>query len=174
MWLPHYGGLAYQRWSVCWFRRCIMRLTHILQADKTASTALFSGILAGAAIIACIMIFLQPILTSLGATETILPYAKAYARIYVTGSIINVFTVTMNNLLTAQGAAKFTMIAMLSRQGIFFFPLVMILPHMFGLAGVIYVQPMADLLSTIITVIFAMKISRILTSEAVRGREGVQ
>lgn len=84
------------------------------QADQTASTALFSSILIGLVMITGILVFLNPVLTSLGATETILPYAKAYARIYVTGSIINVFTVTMNNLLTAQGATKFTMIAMLT------------------------------------------------------------
>ena len=60
------------------------------------------------------MVFLDPVLTALGSTETILPYARAYAKIYVTGSIINVFTVMMNNLLTAQGATKFTMIAMLT------------------------------------------------------------
>lgn len=84
------------------------------QADKAASTALFSGILVGAMVIAAILTFLEPVLMSLGATDTILPYAKAYARIYITGSIINVFTVTMNNLLTAQGATRFTMIAMLT------------------------------------------------------------
>lgn len=84
------------------------------QADQTASTALFSSILIGLVMITGILVFLNPVLTSLGATETILPYAKAYARIYVTGSIINVFTATMNNLLTAQGATKFTMIAMLT------------------------------------------------------------
>ena len=84
------------------------------QADKTASTALFSGLLVGAVIIIGILVFLDPVLTALGSTETILPYARAYARIYVTGSIINVFTVMMNNLLTAQGATKFTMIAMLT------------------------------------------------------------
>lgn len=84
------------------------------QADKTASTSLFSGLLVGAIIIIGIMVFLDPVLTTLGSTETILPYARAYAKIYVTGSIINVFTVMMNNLLTAQGATKFTMIAMLT------------------------------------------------------------
>lgn len=84
------------------------------QADRTASTALFSGLLVGAVIIMGILVFLDPVLTALGSTETILPYARAYARIYVTGSIINVFTVMMNNLLTAQGATKFTMIAMLT------------------------------------------------------------
>ncbi len=85
-----------------------------VQADKTASTLLFSGLLVGAIIIIGIMAFLNPVLTALGSTETILPYARAYAKIYVTGSIINVFTVMMNNLLTAQGATKFTMIAMLT------------------------------------------------------------
>lgn len=84
------------------------------QANKTASTALFSGLLVGAIIIIGIMAFLDPVLISLGSTETILPYARAYAKIYVTGSIINVFTVMMNNLLTAQGATKFTMTAMLT------------------------------------------------------------
>lgn len=84
------------------------------QANKTASTSLFSGLLVETVIIIGIMVFLDPVLTSLGSTETILPYARAYAKIYVTGSIINVFTVMMNNLLTAQGATKFTMIAMLT------------------------------------------------------------
>lgn len=84
------------------------------QANRTASTALFSSIFVGAIIIIGIMVFLEPVLTSLGATDTILPYAKSYARIYVIGSIINVFTVTMNNLLTAQGATKFTMLSMLT------------------------------------------------------------
>ena len=73
------------------------------QADKTASTALFSGLFVGTIIIIGIMVFLDPVLTSLGSTETILPYARVYAKIYVTGSVINVFTVMMNNLLTAQG-----------------------------------------------------------------------
>lgn len=84
------------------------------QASRTASTTLFSSIFTGLIIIAGIMLFLDQVLTALGATETILPYARAYAKIYVVGSIINVFTVTMNNLLTAQGATKFTMTAMLT------------------------------------------------------------
>jgi putative MATE family efflux protein len=83
-------------------------------ADRTASTALFSGLAVGGLVILAILWFLEPVLAGLGATETILPYARAYGRIYVTGSIINVFTVTMNHLLTAQGAARYTMIAMLS------------------------------------------------------------
>ncbi|MCQ4635443.1 MATE family efflux transporter [Anaerovorax odorimutans] len=84
------------------------------RASRTASAALFSGLLVGGIAISCILLFLKPVLAALGATATILPYARVYARIYVAGSILNVFNVTMNNLLTAQGAAKFTMTVMIS------------------------------------------------------------
>lgn len=83
-------------------------------ADQTASTALFSGLLTGAAVIGLILCFLTPVLSALGATETILPYAREYSVIYVSGSILNVFNVTMNNLLTAQGSTRFTMAAMMA------------------------------------------------------------
>lgn len=106
-------GMMFGAGASSYISRLLGRGDH-KQADKTASTALFSGLLVGVMIITGIMIFLDPILTALGSTETILPYARAYAKIYVTGSIINVFTVMMNNLLTAQGATKFTMTAMLT------------------------------------------------------------
>lgn len=45
------------------------------QADKAASTALFSSLFVGSAIILFCLLFLKPILILLGATESILPYA---------------------------------------------------------------------------------------------------
>ena len=83
-------------------------------ADQVASTALYSSILAGALMILLTLIFLTPILRLLGATQSILPYALAYGGIYVTFSIFNVFNVTMNNIVTSEGAAKTTMCALLS------------------------------------------------------------
>ena len=64
--------------------------------------------------IACAVIFLRPILTLLGATESILPYALTYAGIYVVSSIFNIFNVTMNNIVTSEGAAKTTMCVLLT------------------------------------------------------------
>ena len=49
----------------------------------------------------------------LGATETIMPYALTYARIYVLSCVFNVFNVTMNNIVSSEGAAKTTMCALL-------------------------------------------------------------
>ena len=70
---------------------------------------LYSSIAVGALLILCTVVFLHPLLKMLGATESILPYAEEYTRIYVVFSIFNVFNVTMNNLVTSEGAAKTTM-----------------------------------------------------------------
>ena len=83
-------------------------------ADKVASTALYSSISVGAVIIIISMVFLHPILKLLGATDSILPYAATYAGIYIVSCIFNVFNVTMNNIVTSEGAAKTTMWALLT------------------------------------------------------------
>ncbi len=83
-------------------------------ADSAASTALFGSILAGAAFILCTVAFLRPVLILLGATGSILPYALTYGRIYIGSSMFNVFNVTMNNIVTSEGAAKTTMGTMLA------------------------------------------------------------
>lgn len=83
-------------------------------ADKVASTALYSSVSVGAVIIILSMVFLQPILKLLGATDSILPYATIYASIYIVSCIFNVFNVTMNNIVTSEGAAKTTMCALLT------------------------------------------------------------
>ena len=78
-------------------------------ANKVASTALYSSVIIGAILIIIATIFLRPILTLLGATDTIMPYALIYARIYIISCIFNVFNVTMNNIVASEGAAKTTM-----------------------------------------------------------------
>lgn len=82
-------------------------------ANIVASTALYSSVLIGAVLIIFATIFLKPILTFLGATETIMSYGLTYARIYVISCIFNVFNVTMNNIVASEGAAKTTMCALL-------------------------------------------------------------
>ena len=83
------------------------------EANRTASTALFTSLTVGITAIVFALCFLDNLLLALGATDTILPFARAYALIYISGSIFNIFNVTMNNIITAEGAAKLTMTAML-------------------------------------------------------------
>ena len=83
-------------------------------ANKVASTALYSSVSVGAVIIIISMVFLHPILKLLGATDRILPFAATYASVYIVSCIFNVFNVTMNNIVTSEGAAKTTMCALLT------------------------------------------------------------
>lgn len=83
-------------------------------ADKVSSTALYSGIMSGAAVILCIVIFLKPVLRQLGAMESVMPYAVTYTGIYIVFSIFNVFNVTMNNIVSSEGAAKTAMCALMA------------------------------------------------------------
>lgn len=64
------------------------------QANRVASTALYSSLVVGTIMIVLSIIFLEPILKLLGATESILPYAATYAGIYIISCIFNVFNVT--------------------------------------------------------------------------------
>lgn len=79
---------------------------------KTANTALFSALGIATAVAVLIAIFYAPVLRAFGATEAILPYALDYGRIILIGSVINIGTVTSNNLIRAEGFAKISMITM--------------------------------------------------------------
>lgn len=84
------------------------------QANKVASTSLYCSLTVGIILILFCVVSLKPILILLGATKSILPYAMTYAGIYIISCIFNVFNVTMNNIVTSEGAAKTTMLALLT------------------------------------------------------------
>lgn len=84
------------------------------KANQVASTALYSGIFSGAAVIFFSVMFLKPILKQLGAIDSVMPYALTYTSIYITFSIFNVFNVTMNNIVSSEGAAKTAMCVLMT------------------------------------------------------------
>lgn len=88
------------------------------QANRTASTALITSLFTGLVFIIAALCFLDKLLVGLGATDTILPYARSFAVIYISGCILNIFNVTMNNIITAEGAARLTMFSMLLSAGL--------------------------------------------------------
>lgn len=51
------------------------------------------------------------------------------------------------------------------RQGICFLPAIFILPPLFGLKSILFVQPTADVLATLITVIMASRLHKQLKQE---------
>lgn len=127
-------------------------------ANKAASTALYSSVIIGAIIIILATVFIQPILTLLGATDTIMPYALTYARIYVISCIFNVFNVTMNNVVASEGAAKTTMCALLSGailniglDSVFIYVLGM------GVAGAAIATAISQFVSTLVYLTYVLR-----------------
>ena len=87
-------------------------------------------------------------------------YAVQFARILLTTSFLfGVFYVTIN-ALQAMGAATESLIINLSRQGIIFIPALFLLKEMMGLTGLVWAQPVADLISIVFAVILYIRISQ--------------
>jgi putative MATE family efflux protein len=74
--------------------------------------------------------------------------------------------IVMAVLFQALGYAVFAALIILSRQGIFFIPSILLLPRFFGLDGIIYSQPIADVLTSLLTVVFSIFVIRKLRREA--------
>jgi len=120
-------------------------------ATKTASTALFSSAVCGAIYIIIGLIFLDPILKLYGATESVMYYAREYAKYLTMGSIFNMVNMTMNNLLRAEGSAKFVMFSM-STGAVLNIILDPIFIFVFGLdiAGAAIATVLSQMVSTIL------------------------
>lgn len=83
------------------------------KANIVGSVVIDSSLIIATVFGTVILIFLQPILRSLGAIDSVLPYAKDYSIYFVFALCCNIFNVTFNNLITAEGSAIYSMIAML-------------------------------------------------------------
>ena len=128
------------------------------KANQVASTALYSSITVGVIMIIFSMIFLRPILKLLGATDSIMPYAVTYASIYIVSCIFNVFNVTMNNIVTSEGAAKTTMLALMAGAilNIGLDPVFIYVLDM-GVAGAAIATAISQIISTLVYLTFVLR-----------------
>jgi putative MATE family efflux protein len=82
-------------------------------AEKMAATGFITAFIAGGVIALGGLAFLSPFARLLGATDTILPYARSYLRFVLIGAPFMVSSLTLNNLLRFQGSAFWGMIGMI-------------------------------------------------------------
>lgn len=76
------------------------------EASRVASTGFYTALVIGGLITVAGLVFLNPIMRLLGATETILPYAKEYARYILLAAPLMCTSFVMNNLLRFEGLAR--------------------------------------------------------------------
>lgn len=83
-------------------------------ASRMVSTGFFSALFFGAGVSVLGLIFLDPLVRILGATPTILPYARGYAAYILLGAPYMTSTFVLNNQLRFQGSAMYAMVGVIS------------------------------------------------------------
>lgn len=79
-------------------------------AEKILGNCFFLLIMLAVVLTVVFFIFAPQLLTLFGASENTLPYAVAYARIYILGSIFVLIVMGINPFITTQGFAKISML----------------------------------------------------------------
>ena len=87
-------------------------------------------------------------------------YAVSFTNILLTTSILFGLFYVLCNSLQAMGAATPALIVNLSRQGIIYIPALFILQAWLGVTGLVWAQPVADILSTALVLFLYLHVSR--------------
>lgn len=114
-----------------------------------------------------IYLFAPSILSIFGKDKDVLRIAILALKAGVIMFITFGFQFTYATLYLAIGKALAGAFLNSLRQGIVFIPVILLLPKMMGLDGVIYAQAISDVLTTIITVPFALSVSKQLESKII-------
>lgn len=84
------------------------------EAANMAATGFYSALAFGAVICILGQIFLKPLASLLGSTETILPYTESYLRVILLGAPWMTASLVLNNQLRFQGSASYAMVGIVS------------------------------------------------------------
>ena len=84
------------------------------EAQQMAATGFFTALMLGTVILVLGEIFIDPLCRILGATETILPYARQYLRLILIGAPYMTASLVLNNQLRFQGSAFYAMVGIAS------------------------------------------------------------
>ena len=122
--------------------------------------ALLFALALGVVLTAVCYIFTNQIVGVFLTDATAFDYAVQFSRILLTTSFLFGVFYVMTNALQATGAAMSSLVINLSRQGIIFIPALFILQAVIGLTGLVWAQPVADLISLSIACILFFRVSK--------------
>lgn len=114
----------------------------------------------GAAMTGACYLFAGRIVGAFLAEGDAFHYAVRFTNILLTTSVLFGVFYVLANALQAMGAAREAFIINLSRQGLIYIPAVFILQMFLGASGLVWAQPVADLLSTLFVAAIYLKTER--------------
>lgn len=124
--------------------------------DRYKETFRFSLVFAfivGAIMTGLCYIFTPQIVGAFLTDPNAYDYAFRFSRILLTTSALFGIFYVFQNSLQAMGAAVSALIVNISRQGLIYIPLVYVMNSLLGVNGLLWAQPIADILSLILAVI---------------------
>lgn len=111
----------------------------------------------------CFQLFPRQIIGIFGSgSEEYLHFAERYFRIFLFFTFLNGIQPVSSNFFTSIGAPKKGIFLSLTRQIIFLLPLLLIFPYLFGIDGVMYTAPIADLAAASVSIVMVVRKFKIM------------
>ncbi len=118
--------------------------------EQSKSFALKGTILLSVVIAGLYMLFSRPLIMLFNQNPAVVTYGSrlliSQVILYPAFGLCYMMTITFQTI----GASKFGVFLSAIRQGIFYTPIIILLPAFFGLQGVYFAQPLADILTFIV------------------------
>ena len=111
----------------------------------------------------CFPFFPRQIIGIFGSgSKEYLHFAERYFRIFLFFTFLNGIQPVSSNFFTSIGAPKKGIFLSLTRQIIFLLPLLLIFPYFFGIDGVMYTAPIADLAAASVSIVMVVREFKIM------------
>lgn len=111
----------------------------------------------------CFQFFPRPIVSIFGqGSEEYYRFAEEYFRIYMFMTFLNGIQPLTSNFFTSIGKAKMGIFISMTRQIIFLLPLILLFPMIWGIDGVMYAGPIADLAAGILAILLILREMRLM------------
>lgn len=137
---------------------------------KTLKFSLWFALILGVSLTAICYLFTNQIVSAFLTEVSAFDYGVEFSRILLsTSALFGVFYVLIN-ALQATGAAVSSLIINISRQGIIYIPALFILKAILGINGLVWAQPVADILSICLAIILYVITSQKLMKDNVDSK----
>ena len=134
------------------------------RVKKAYKKAVFAATAISVVAFLCFQLFPRQIISIFGSgSEEYLHFAERYFRIFLFFTFLNGIQPVSSNFFTSIGAPKKGIFLSLTRQIIFLLPLLLIFPYLFGIDGVMYTAPIADLAAASVSIFMVVREFKIMT-----------
>ncbi|MFI3250963.1 MAG: MATE family efflux transporter [Eubacteriales bacterium] len=122
-------------------------------------SVIFSICVSGSLTILCYLA-MTPIVNGFVSDPAAFEYGYTFSQVLISTSAIMALLFLISNALQSAGAAKSAFFVNICRQGIVYIPALYILGGTFGIYGLVYAQPVADVITLIAAVLIYRHVSK--------------